>query len=60
MNKRTEENAARLSAALYNNSGDKGVIKILAHYLHYEPTQLEKDIDDLYLFIQERKHKEEN
>lgn len=60
MKKRIKENAARLSTALFNNSADKGVVRILAHYLHYEPDQLAKDIDDLYKSVYAAKKNEKS
>ena len=47
----TEENTKRLAGAL--DRADKRTIQILAHYLSYEPEQLEKDIDSLRQYIRQ-------
>ncbi len=47
MTKETLNNIRRLAYALYCTTGDTAAIQQLARILRYEPTQLEKDINDL-------------
>lgn len=53
MTSKTKANVKRLAQTLDRYSEDKRTIKILAHYLNYQPEQLKRDIADLQAVIKE-------
>ena len=47
MNNETLNNVRRIAYALYCTTGDKATMQQLARLLHYDQTQLERDLVDL-------------
>ncbi len=47
MNTETMNNVRRIAYALYCATGDAAAMRTLANVLHYDQTQLERDITDL-------------
>ena len=50
-------NAHRLAVVLDQYAEDKRTVQMLAHYLHYLPEQLEKDMHDLRAYLRDLERK---
>ncbi len=54
MNNETLNNVRRIAHALYCTTGDKAAMQQLAQLLHYDQTQLTKDIADLESYTSDK------